>query len=85
MAYTGHSEVSASEPPTFAVVGDRDGIAPPAVMETRIAALRRIGTPVEYHKYPSVGHGFGAGQGTSAQGWIVQAVRFWEKEIKKTP
>lgn len=49
------------------------------------AKLRRIGTPVEYHKYPSVGHGFGTGQGTSAQGWIGEAVRFWEKEIKKTP
>lgn len=85
MAYTGHSEVTASEPPTFVVVGDRDGIAPPAVMETRVAALRRIGTPVEYDRYPGVGHGFGTGQGTRAQGWITQAVRFWEKGIKKTP
>lgn len=85
MAYTGHSEVAASEPPTFVVVGDRDGIAPPTVMETRVTALRRIGTPVEYHKYPGVGHGFGTGQGTSAQGWIGQAVQFWEKEIKKAP
>jgi acetyl esterase/lipase len=83
MAYTGHSEVTASEPPTFVVVGDRDGIAPPAVMETRVAALRRIGTSVEYHKYPGVGHGFGTGQGTSAKGWIDQAIRFWEKEIKR--
>jgi acetyl esterase/lipase len=85
MAYTGHSEVTASEPPTFVVVGERDGIAPPAVMERRIAALRRIGTPVEYHRYPGVGHGFGSGHGTPAQGWIGQAVRFWAKEIRKTP
>lgn len=85
MAYTAHSEVTASEPPTFAVVGDRDGIAPPAAMASRIAALRRIGTPVEYHKYPEVGHGFGTGQGTSAQGWIDQAIRFWEKQLKKAP
>ncbi|WP_079867728.1 MULTISPECIES: alpha/beta hydrolase [Pseudomonadota] len=85
MAYTGHSEVTASEPPTFVVVGEHDGIARPAVMEARVAALRRIGTPVEYHKYPSLGHGFGAGQGTSAQGWIDLAVRFWEKEIRTAP
>lgn len=85
MAYTGHSEVAAAEPPTFAVVGDSDGIAPPAAMAARIAALRRIGTRVEYHQYPCVGHGFGTGQGTSAQGWIDQAVRFWKKEIGKTP
>jgi len=50
-------------------------------MEARVAALRRIGTRVEYHQFPRVGHGFGTGQGTSAQGWIGQAVRFWKKEI----
>ncbi|WP_454754099.1 alpha/beta hydrolase [Cupriavidus necator] len=83
LAYTGHSEVTTSEPPTFVVVGDGDDIAPHAVMETRVAALRRIGAPVEYHKYPGVGHGFGTGQGTSAQGWVGQAVQFWKKEIKK--
>ncbi|WP_218124452.1 alpha/beta hydrolase [Franzmannia pantelleriensis] len=82
MAYTGHSEVATSEPPTFVVVGDGDGISPPTAMETRIAALRRIGTRVEYHKYSGVGHGFGTGQGTSAQGWIGQAIRFWKKEIE---
>ncbi|WP_429492738.1 alpha/beta hydrolase [Paraburkholderia sp. RAU6.4a] len=82
MAYTGHSEVIASEPPTFVVVGDRDGIARPDVMETRVSALRRMGTPVEYRKYPGVGHGFGTGQGTSADGWIGQAVQFWEREIR---
>jgi len=85
MAYTGHAEVTASEPPTFAVVGDRDGIAPPALMERRVEALRRIKVPVEYHKYPGVSHGFGTGQGTSAQGWIGQAIRFWEKETGRTP
>ena len=48
MAYTAHSEVSSNEPPTFAVVGEQDGIAPPYVMERRISALRRAGTPVEF-------------------------------------
>lgn len=84
MAYTGHAEVAATEPPTFVVVGDRDGIAPPAVMESRITALRHLGTSVEYHKYPGVGHGFGAGHDTSAHGWIANAVKFWENKIKKT-
>lgn len=85
IAYTAHSEVAASEPSTFVVVGEDDGIAPPAAMEARITALRRIGTQVEYHPYPQVGHGFGTGQGTSAQGWIDQAIRFWEKSGRKVP
>lgn len=85
MAYTGHAEVAASEPPTFVVVGERDGIAPPAAMAARVNALRRVGTPVEFHTYPEVAHGFGTGQGTSAQGWIEQATQFWQQHIRKTP
>ncbi|WP_312894093.1 alpha/beta hydrolase [Rhizobium laguerreae] len=79
MAYTAHSDHSDREPPTFAVVGSEDGIAPPASMESRIEELRRIGTPVEYRRVPSVGHGFGTGAGTNAEGWIAEAVRFWER------
>jgi acetyl esterase/lipase len=78
MAYTGHSDYSSVEPPTFVVVGEDDGIAPPDVMERRVEALRRSGTKVEFHKYKGLGHGFGLGVGTSAEGWILEAVRFWE-------
>jgi acetyl esterase/lipase len=81
MAYTGHSEYSANEPPSFVVVGENDGIAPPSVMEGRVAALRKAGTEVEFHRYSGLGHGFGAGTGTSAEGWLERAVRFWEKSI----
>lgn len=82
MAYTGHSEVASDEPPTFVVVGEHDGIAPPSVMEKRVAALRRSGAEVELHRYSGLGHGFGAGAGTSAEGWLDLAVRFWEKAIR---
>lgn len=85
MAYTGHSEVTASEPPTFVVVGERDGIAPPAAMATRVNTLRCIGTPVEFHTYRGVAHGFGTGQGSPAQGWIEQATQFWQQQLRKTP
>ena len=81
MAYTGHSEVADHEPPTFVVVGEHDGIAPSAVMEKRVAALRRTGTEVEFHRYPALGHGFGPGIGTSAEGWLDRAIRFWEQSI----
>ena len=77
MAYTGHSRTAAEEPPTFVVVGDRDTIAPPATMERRVAALRALGTRVEYRRYAGVGHGFGVGNGTRAEGWVDEAVRFW--------
>jgi len=82
MAYTGHSDRSSDEPPTFVVVGGRDGIAPPAVMQRRVTALRSEGTDVEYHVYPSLGHGFGAGTGTEAEGWIDEAVAFWARHVE---
>jgi acetyl esterase/lipase len=85
LLYTGHSDLASTEPPTFVAVGDRDGIAPPATMERRVAALRRLGTEVEYRKYRGVGHGFGLGVGTSAEGWIADAVRFWAKQIQRRP
>ena len=50
MAYTGHSEYTADEPPTFVVVGEQDRIASPSVMERRVAARRRAGTEVEFHQ-----------------------------------
>jgi acetyl esterase/lipase len=84
LLYTGHSDLGPSAPPTFVAVGENDGIAPPAVMERRIAALRRAGTDVAYRRYPGVGHGFGLGVGTSAAGWIADAVRFWATRIDQS-
>jgi acetyl esterase/lipase len=84
MLYTGHSDRGVVEPPTFVAVGKRDGIAPPAVTEKRVAALRSLGTDVEYHQYSGVGHGFGLGVGTSAEGWLEDAVRFWARQRVRT-
>ena len=85
MAYTGHSDYASEEPPTFVVVGEEDGIAPPAVMKRRVETLRKSGTQVEYHEYKDLGHGFGLGTGTSAEGWILEAIRFWEASIRRSP
>jgi len=79
MAYTGHADHASQEPPTFVVVGEHDSIAPPSAMERRIEALRQAGTEVEYYKFSNLGHGFGLGTGTSAEGWIDDAIQFWEK------
>jgi acetyl esterase/lipase len=85
MAYTGHSDTSEEEPPTFVVVGEHDPISPPAVMERRLAALERAGVMVAYRKHPGLGHGFGLGTGTAAQGWIDEAVRFWTGAASRGP
>jgi len=81
MAYTGHTDFTKNDPPTFAVVGDRDGIASASTMERRVNSMRSAGIDVEFHVYQSVGHGFGLGTGTNAAGWLEDAVRFWEKHM----
>lgn len=48
---------------------------------TIIAALSALGIPTEFHVYPGLSHGFGLG--TVAEGWIDDAVRFWESQMKK--
>jgi len=78
MAYTAHADHGSDGPPTFVVVGEQDGIAPPSTMEARVAALRRMGTEVEYRKVKNLGHGFGLGTDTPAEGWVAAAIRFWE-------
>ncbi|ULQ60446.1 alpha/beta hydrolase [Brucepastera parasyntrophica] len=83
IAYTGHSAFSKDDPPTFTVAGERDGIANPAVMERRVRAMADAGIDTEFHIYPDTGHGFGLGTGTAAEGWLNDAVRFWEKYMKE--
>jgi acetyl esterase/lipase len=83
IAYTGHTDWARNDPPTFTIVGERDGIANPAVMEQRINTMKTAGIDTEFHKYPGIGHGFGAGTGTVAEGWVANAVRFWERHMAK--
>ena len=83
MQYTNHSEYTENDPPTFVVIGENDSIASPSTMEQRVNALKAAGIDTEFHKYPNLGHGFGLGIGTSAEGWPDLAVAFWEKHIDK--
>lgn len=83
MQYTGHSDYTPYDPPTFACVGDRDGIANWHTMEMRINALSSFGIPTEFHHYPGLSHGFGVGKGTIAEGWVDQAVDFWKENMEE--
>lgn len=83
MQYTGHTDYTKNDPPTFACVGENDGIANWRTMENRINNLSRLGIVTEFHKYPNLGHGFGLGAATSAEGWLNDAVAFWEKQISR--
>jgi acetyl esterase/lipase len=83
MQYTGHTEYTKNDPPTFAIIGENDGIASPNTMARRIDALKAAGVDTDFHIYPNLGHGFGLGIGTSAEGWQGEAVAFWENHMNK--
>ena len=80
--YTGHTDYTKNEPPTYSCVGEKDWIANWQTMERRLKNMKAIGIPTEFHKYPNLGHGFGLGIGTEAEGWINEAVAFWERQIE---
>ena len=81
MQYTGHSDYTENDPPTFACVGESDGIANWRTMQRRIEALDALGIPTEFHHYPGLPHGFGLGTGTVAEGWLDEAAQFWEAQM----
>ena len=81
MQYTGHSEYMESDPPTYVCVGENDGIASWRTMESRLEGMSALGIDTEFHKYPGLSHGFGLGTGTVAEGWIENAIAFWEKHM----
>jgi acetyl esterase/lipase len=81
MAYTSHSDVGAKEPPTYVVAGSHDGIAPPAAMKTRAHRVREGGSEIDISIISGLGHGFGSGAGTEAEGWIADAIEFWRQNI----
>lgn len=79
--YTGLSDVSRQDVPTYMIVGTRDAIASYRTMENRAASLRRLGIAAECRVVPGLRHGFGLGTGTAAEGWVDDAVQFWQKQL----
>lgn len=82
MEYTGLSEVTGDEPPTYNVVGTADGIADWRTMEYRVQSIKANGTDAEIEIFKGLPHGFGLGTGTIAQGWLDRAVAFWERNAR---
>lgn len=82
MEYTGLSEVTGNEPPTYNVVGTSDVIASYQTMQNRINRIKANGTNAKIEIFNGLPHGFGLGEGTVAYGWINRAIEFWERNSK---
>jgi acetyl esterase/lipase len=85
MAYTRYTYFFTDAPPTFVTIGENDGIVMGGVapVDQRIEDMKNAGIAVEYRKYRNLGHGFGLGVGTTAEGWIEHAIQFWGNHRRK--
>lgn len=81
MQYTGYYQTSQYDAPTYVCVGANDGIASWRTMQNRLQNLSAMGIPTEFHVYEGLGHGFGIGTGTVAEGWVNDAIKFWQKNM----
>lgn len=83
MQYTGHSRYTKDDPATFYVQGANDEIASVDIAKDRIEKLADLGVPTQINIYPSLGHGFGLGRDSTAEGWIDLAINFWQENREK--
>ena len=81
MQYTGLSQVTGMESPTYACVGTSDGIASYRSMENYISQIQQNGPNTKIEVFKGLSHGFGLGEGTVAEGWIDRAISFWEDNM----
>ena len=79
MQYTGLNDVTGNEPPTYACVGTSDRIASYRSMRSYVDRIKANGTDAMIEIFTGLPHGFGLGEGTIAEGWLNNAVKFWEK------
>ncbi len=72
----------ADNPAIYGCIGERDGIVSWSNMKASIDEMAAFGIDTEFHSYATLGHGFGLGTGTAAEGWLNEAVAFWEKQTQ---
>ena len=53
-------------------------------MQSRLESLSALGIPTEFRSYSGLPHGFGLGTGTVAEGWLQDAVHFWQQQSSAT-
>ena len=86
IAYTtfaGAPAFTSEDPPAYFIVGTEDWIVPWREVKGRAAAMSAKGIDVECHVLENAQHGFGVGGGTPAEGWMEEAMDFWEKHMER--
>ena len=82
LRYSVEKQVTGNYPPSFIWQCENDWEV--SVENTRLlaAALKKAGVAYRYKTYPGDAHGWGCGDGTAAEGWLKEAVAFWEEQCR---
>ena len=83
--YSVEKQVTADYPPTFLWQCKGDTVVPFANSLLMVEALEKCGVPHLFMPVEGTAHGWGAGVGTAASGWIGKAFAFWKNAQEKTP
>ncbi len=75
--YSVEKQVNADYPPTFVWCCKDDNVVKPVNSEKLSEALKTAGVKCELKEYEKGGHGIGLAEGTDAEGWLDEALRFW--------
>lgn len=78
MQYTGHSDFTENDPPTYANAGSNDLWHLDRAMAEREKKMKAAGLISELTVYDGLPHGYALGRGTAAEGWHKEAAAFWE-------
>ena len=79
--YTALYGAEITDLPTYANIGKQDTHAYPGNVTLRIASLDALGIDTELEMFETLYHGYNIGRGTEAEGWIDNAIAFWEKHM----
>lgn len=79
--YSLENLITDTYPPCYIWQCSHDNTVPVQNSQMLVAALKKQGVPYRYKTYDSDAHGWGAAQGTIAQGWLKEAIAFWRKNM----
>ena len=76
-----HHHITSDYPLTFIWRGDKDRSVKPINSDFLVKQLEEHRVKHKYMKFPKVGHGVGLGINTTAEGWPIDAIEFWNKSL----
>lgn len=76
--YSIEKQVTKDYPSCFVWQCGQDREVPVENSRLLVEALDKQNIPYIYRTYPGEAHGLALGEGTPAEGWLYQAVKFWE-------